>query len=280
MIWLLLSCQADTGDAVYTGTIEVTEIEVASTMGGRLVEVLPQEGEHLDAGAPVFRLDASLVVAENELRSAGIQQANAAREAAGAQVRAASASAGLLRRELARVRKLEAAGVGSAQQSSQLSGQLDVANAQVAAAQELVKQAEAAVQQAEAGLNIAAIHLSETTVSAAVQGVVLSRNREPGEIVAPGMSVITLGDLSHPRLRIYVPLARVEALSLGDAVEVRLEDHTTTGTITRIGSQAEFTPREILTPDERVKRVFAVDIALTPGPGIHPGMPADARLAD
>ncbi|MCB9674456.1 MAG: HlyD family efflux transporter periplasmic adaptor subunit [Alphaproteobacteria bacterium] len=277
---LLAACSFDDATPAYTGTIEVTEVEVAATLGGRLVEVLPHEGDALKVGDPVFRLDTTLLEAERTVRAASVEQAHAAREAASAQVRAADAQVATLQREVERVRKLQSSGVGTAQQLSQLSGQLDVARAQASAARELVAQAEAGIRQAEAAVAAADTHLQEGFVKAAVAGVVLSRNREPGEIVGPGTSVVTLGDLQHPRLRIYVPLLDVERLELGDTVRVKLDGvDEKSGRIERIAGEAEFAPREILTPDERVKRVFAVDIALEPGPGIHPGMPADAYLA-
>ncbi len=71
----------------------------------------------------------------------------------------------------------------------------------------------------------------------------------------------------------------VESISVGGTVSVYLDadlEAAHQGTIDWISAQAEFTPRDILTPEERVKQVFAVDIALQPAPGIHPGIPADA----
>jgi HlyD family secretion protein len=279
MLLLLTACDFQEPAPAYTGTIEVTEVEVASTLGGRLVEVIPQEGEHVKLGDPVFRVDTSMLEADRSVRAAGIEQARAAHQAAEAQVRAANAQVAMLQRELERVQALKASGVGTAQQISQLSGQLDVARAQSAAAREMVAQATAGIHQAEAALEASDTRMREAIVTAALDGVVLSRNREPGEIIGPGTSVVTLGDLGHPRLRIYVPLLEVEQLELGDTVAVHFDGGEANGRIERIGSEAEFTPREILTPDERVKRVFAVDIALQPGPGVHPGMPADATLA-
>jgi len=280
MIWLLLTLGCGGEEApVYTGTIEVTEVEVSAAIGGRLIEVLPHEGDRVQLGDPVFRIDTALIEAERDLRSAAVDQSLAGEDAASAKVRAAAAQVSLLRRELERVRALEARGVGTAQQVSQLSGQLDVAVAQHSAAQQGVRQAEAGERQARAGVRATDARLAEAVVTAAVAGTVLSRNHEPGEVVGPGASVVTLGDLQHPRLRIYVPLLEIEQMELGETIEVRLDGFSTQGKVSHVASEAEFTPREILTPDERVKRVFAVDIALEPQPGLHPGLPAEAVLA-
>lgn len=280
LVLLLAGCGFDDSDQAYTGTIEVTEIEAATTIAGRLVEVLAQEGDAVSLGDPLFRVDATRYEAEVALREAGVAQAEAARQAAKAQVSAAWAQVATLKREHERIVALEGRGVATDQQRSQVEGQLNVARAQASAAQEMVEQAEAAGRQAEAGLAATQTALDETEIAAAMDAVVLSRNREPGEVVGPGVSVLTLGDLEHPRLRVYVPLVRVEQLSIGDPVRIELDAGEASGTVARIASQAEFTPREILTPDERVKRVFAVDISVDPGPGVHPGMPAEAWIGD
>lgn len=278
---LLSACGRFTnGPDVYTGTIEATEVEVASTVAGRLLEVVPHEGDRVAVGDLIFTLDAAPYAAERDLRAAGVAYADAAIAAANAQVRAADAQVATLEREAARTGRMEDAGVGSNAQRSQLEGQLAVARAQASAARQVVAQATAGKAQAEAGLSAATQRFDEARATAAAAGVVLSRNREPGEVVAPGASVVTLGDLDHPHLRIYVPLEAVETLQVGAPAKVRIDAHDQPfpATIARIASEAEFTPRDILTPEERVKRVFAVDLALAPAPGLLPGVPAEAEL--
>lgn len=268
-------------EAGYVGTIEVTEVELAPTVPGRLLEVRFEEGERVAAGEVAFVVEADALQAERDVRAAGVGVAEAAIEVARAQVRAAEAQVATLEREAERVRRMQGGGVGSAQQVSTLEGQLAVARAQAATARRGVAQAEAARGQAAAGLSAAEDRVADAEVRAVGGGVVLSRNREPGEVVGAGMSVLTLGDLDRPRLRVYAPLLVVETLSVGDPVPVRLDarpDEVITGRVARVASEAEFTPRDILTPEERVKRVFAVDIALDPAPGLLPGVPAAAEL--
>lgn len=277
---LLLACGLSTQPPAYTGTVEVTEVDVSTVVPGRLLAVHPGWGDRVSAGDPLFEVDAAALEVQRDLRLAQIDQAQAAVDAATAQVSAVDAQVHFLRGEVARVKDLEAAGVGTDQQVATLEGQLRVARAQASAARELVAQASAGRGQAEAGLAAAELQLDESHVDAPVSGVVLSRNREPGEVVGLGMSVLTLGDLDHPRLRVYLPLKRVEAVSLGDTVPVFLDvapDQPVTGEVVWIASESEFTPRDILTPDERVKRVFAVDVALPAG-SAHPGVPAEARF--
>ncbi|MBN1334568.1 MAG: HlyD family efflux transporter periplasmic adaptor subunit [Deltaproteobacteria bacterium] len=276
----LLACSGrGGGPPVYTGTVEITEVDVAPLVPGRLVEVKAREGDTVRVGDTLFGIDTRTTLVEREARAAQVEQAQAAVETGRAQVRAAEAQMAVLDREAGRTRALLASGAGTDQQVSQIQGQFEVAKAQASAARQVVQQAEAAVAGAEAALSLVDEKIRESTVLAPVDGVVLSRNREPGEVLGAGTSVITLGDLAHPRLRLYVPLGTLESIAVGTLVEVRLDAEglpTARGRVSWIAQEAEFTPRDILTPEERVKQVFAVDVALEPGPGIHPGIPADA----
>ncbi len=280
LLTALLACSSgDDKPPTYTGTVEVTEVEIAPLLPGRLVSIEAQRGERVAAGDLLFTLDTAITELERTARAGAIDQAQAAIETTQAQTQAVWAQVNLLDRELTRMRNLEAAGAGTAQMVSQLEGQLSAARAQAAAARKGVAQAEAVKSQAEAAVALVDKKLDESSGYAPIAGVVLSRNREPGEVLGAGMSVLTLGDLDHPKLRVYVPLTMVERIQVGGSVQVYLDaapEQAHVGTIDWIASEAEFTPRDILTPEERVKQVFAVDIALQPGPGIHPGIPADA----
>jgi len=282
LLHALLACGgADEALPTYTGTVEITEVDVAPVVPGRLLEVRAREGDAVRAGDVLFTIDTQTTLVEREARAAQVEQARAAVETGRAQVRAVEAQVAVLEREAARTRALLASGAGTDQQVSQIEGQLDVAKAQASAAHQAVLQAEAAVTGAEAALSLVDEKVRESTVLAPVDGVVLSRNREPGEVLGAGTNVVTLGDLAHPRLRLYVPLATLESIAVGSPVEIRLDAEgiaPTRGAVSWIAAQAEFTPRDILTPEERVKQVFAVDVALEPGPGIHPGIPADATF--
>lgn len=280
----LLACAGGDGTpATYTGTIEVTEVEVSPVVPGRIATIEVARGAQVEAGQLLFSLDPSLTELEHAVRDGQVAQAQAAIETTRAQAQAARAQVALLERELNRARAVEAAGAGTAQQISTLTGQLEAARAQATAASRGIAQAEAVKKQAEAAVALVDRTLSETKGYAPIAGVVLSRNREPGEVLGAGMSVLTLGDLAHPKLRIYVPLTVVERIAVGGAVEVRIDadpEQVHAGQVDWISSEAEFTPRDILTPEERVKQVFAVDVALPPGPGIHPGIPADAVFSE
>lgn len=110
-------------------------------------------------------------------------------------------------------------------------------------------------------------------------GVVLYRHVEPGEIVSVGAPLVTIIDPDDLELTVYVPEDRYGRIQLGQVLPVTVDSYpgeTFQGTVRHIADQAEFTPRNVQTTDNRKTTVFAVHLALEPSGGkLKPGMPAD-----
>jgi HlyD family secretion protein len=140
-------------------------------------------------------------------------------------------------------------------------------------------QADKAVSQAEANLALLDTQLAQLTIVSPVSGTVLTRSIEPGEIVTAGYAALTAADLSNLTITVYVPEDRIGRISLGQQAVVTVDSfpgEQFTGTVTHIGDQAEFTPRNVQTEDGRKNTVFAVELQLPDTAGqLKPGMPAD-----
>jgi HlyD family secretion protein len=115
-----------------------------------------------------------------------------------------------------------------------------------------------------------------------VQGVVLRKNVEAGETVIAGTPIFTIGDLEHPWVKIYVKEDKLGLVKLGQKGEVRVDTYpgkVFTGRVTYISSEAEFTPKNVQTQEERVKLVFGVKVRVdNPNQELKPGMPADVSI--
>jgi len=165
--------------------------------------------------------------------------------------------------------------------------QLDAANAQVGAAQAqadtAAKQADAAAAQAAAARAALAVidsQIAQLTISAPIDGVVLTRSIEPGEYAGPGAALLVVGNLGALTITVYVPEDRLSEVSLGQTAEVRIDSgETSSGTVAHIADQAEFTPRNVQTPEGRRSTVFAIKLAVdNPDGRLKPGMPADVAF--
>ena len=157
--------------------------------------------------------------------------------------------------------------------------QVKAVKASVRMAETGVAQAEANLLQAQTALEVFEIQLDKFVVRAPVDGIVLSRNLEVGEMIVPGSVTIVIGQLEEVRLTVYIPEDKYGQIQLGQSVAITVDsfpDEVFGGHIIHIADEAEFTPRNVQTVEGRLATVYAVDI-LVPNSNLKlkPGMPAD-----
>ncbi len=125
--------------------------------------------------------------------------------------------------------------------------------------------------------------MGKLVITAPVDGVVLARNIEPGEVVLSGATAFTLGQLEHLTITVYILENRYGEVKLGDQARVSVDsfpDQTFDATVMRIADQAEFTPRNVQTAEGRQTTVFAVELSVqNPAGLLKPGMPADVTFS-
>lgn len=163
-----------------------------------------------------------------------------------------------------------------------LSLQTGANSPEVASARRALEQAGSAVTQAEANLALIDAQIAELTITAPMDGVILTRNVEPGEFVAPGATVFTIAQLDDLTITVYVPEDRYGEIALGQQAEVRVDsfpDQAFAATVVHIADQAEFTPRNVQTVEGRSSTVYAVKLKVNDTEGkLKPGMPADVEF--
>lgn len=196
------------------------------------------------------------------------------------------------RTALADLRRQRANPIAMDMQVSQAKAAYHRAEAAVAAAQagleatqegpraEQLAVARQAVEQARAARAGLVVQLAQTRVNAPADGLVTQVAVRQGEVAAPGATVLELANLGEATLTVYVPQPDLGRVQLGQAVGITVDSfpgRQFTGAVTRIADQAEFTPKSVQTPEERVNTVFAVEITVpNPDSALKPGMPADA----
>jgi len=164
-------------------------------------------------------------------------------------------------------------------QTGENSQKLAAAQAVLLQAQAAADQAVLAVTQTEASLALIDTQIAKLTVSAPADGTILTSSIQPGEIVAPSASAMTLGHLDNLTITVYVPEDRYGELSLGQSATVTVDSfpgETFNATVSHIAEQAEFTPRNVQTVEGRTSTVFAIKLQVQdPAGKLKPGMPAD-----
>lgn len=309
-----------TDSNIYSGTIEGTEIPIQPELGGRIVELPVSEGQVINKGDIIAKLDDSQ--AKISLDSAKSQQTQAqaklndllggarAEEIQRLEHLVSQATANLSALEptlkfeednLANNQKLYESGAISRQVLDAQQNKVATLKAQYQGAQESVKVAQASLEQALAGytqptiqaqraaVDIAAqsvksaeLGLSKLLIKSPVSGQVLFQNVELGQVVNPGTSLVTILDPNDLWIKIYIPGAKLGQVKMGGTVSIAADAYPNAifkGQIQYISNQAEFTPKNVQTKEERTTTVYAVKIMITEGKEqLKAGMPADVTL--
>jgi HlyD family secretion protein len=142
--------------------------------------------------------------------------------------------------------------------------------------------ADAQVEQAQAAVEHVQVQVDKMSLTSPRNGIITNRAVNPGELAAPGNILLEVGDLDKVKLTVYVPETQIGLVQVGQTAHVNVDaypNETFEGCVTYISPQAEFTPKNVQTKEERVNLVFAVKISLAnPNHRLKPGMPADAEI--
>jgi HlyD family secretion protein len=288
------------------GNVEVTQVNPGFKAPGRIEEIMTDEGLTVNEGDVLAKIEsaefekaveqASSVLDEAQARLDEISAGSRKQEIAQASAVVAQARAELdkAEKDFKRADTLYKNGAISEQKFEDAQKGLDVAaNVLKKAAQahnlsaegarkEAIQAAKARVGQAEAALSLASERLKDATLYSPVSGIILHRNMEPGEAAAVGAPVVSIGDLANPWVRVYVKEDKLNTVKIGQKANVTVDSYpgrVFEGTVSYIASEAEFTPKNIQTKEERVKLVFAMKVSVKNEKlELKPGMPADVTI--
>jgi len=289
-----------------SGNIEATEVDVGFKIAGRIVNRFFEEGDWVDNGKVLAKLDDEdlrnrLEVARASLMSA---QARLSKLLAGSrpeEIREAEAALNQAKFDLEnkqahyeRMKPLFERGVIPMETLDNADAGFKIAKASFQRATEnylLVKEGprkediedgRAQVDQARASVKLNETQLSYTTLYSPISGVVLVKSGEIGEVVNPGTSIVTLADIENVWLKAYIPETDLSKVKWGQEVIVTTDlrpKKEYKGKISFISSQAEFTPKQIQTEKERVTLVYRIKVDISnPDHELKPGMPADGKI--
>jgi len=239
---------------VLSGNVEVTEVDVGFKIAGRVVSLYTDEGRKVVKGDRIAALDSAELESVVTQNRASVENNEAQYEKA--------------RKDLERYTALFRDGVISPQQMDSSKTAYDVAVSQL--------------RLSRASLKTAEVRFRDAVIYAPLNGVVIRKNVEEGETVGAGTSVFTIGDLENPWIKVYVKEDKLGLVKLGQKAEIRVDTYpmkSYEGKVTYISSEAEFTPKNVQTQEERVKLVFGIKVTVkNQNDELKPGMPADVRI--
>ena len=275
------------GIASGNGRLEAVEVDVATKVAGRLAKVQLHEGDNVQAGQVVAELDADDLRAQLRAAEAQTLQARAALQESRAGLASAQSQQKLARITLERSRKLEKQGFATNDQLDQRQSALQTADAAVNAAQSKISAADAAVAAAAARVDVLRVALNDTTIKAPINGRVLDRLAEPGEVLAAGGKIVTLHDMADVDMSIYLPTAEAGKLAVGSPARIVLDalpGQPLPAKAVFVAPHSQFTPKEVETRNEREKLMFRVKVKVDAGwiashaELAKPGMPGMAYV--
>jgi HlyD family secretion protein len=251
-----------------SGTVEVTEVEISPELSAKVATLYHREGDTVKEGDPLLDLDKSNVEAQ-------LRAAEAAQQAAEAQSTLAQAKMANVQRDYERSFKLyEAKAISESAFDAAETAYKIAKNTHEASLNQL--------KGAQAQVETLSLQLKKTHLTSPISGLILERNVEAGEVVSPGMVLMTIGDLQRPWVRVYIGEPDIGRVRIGQEASVVTDAYPTRafpGTLRYIADEAEFTPKNIQTRQERIKLVYEAKVYLTNKEGIlKPGMPADVSL--
>lgn len=284
---LTASCKDAGGGNDASGTFEATEVVVSAEASGRIVSLDVQEGMPLSAGQICGLVDTVQLYLQRRQLEAGVNAALSRKRDAETQTAYIREQIEVNRREAERVRNLIEADAANTKQLDDITSAIKLLETQLTATEADIAQNNA-IAEAEAASYRAQIAQVEESrrrcrIASPIDGTVLVKYAEAGELTAAGKPLFKVADLSSMSLRAYITASQLTHVRLGQKVRVFADSgekgvREYEGTVSWISDQSEFTPKTIQTRDERANLVYAIKVSFVNDGYVKTGMYGDLKF--
>jgi HlyD family secretion protein len=279
LLWPFVGCseQNDVADAY--GNFEAVEVIISAETSGRILSFLPEEGATLPENQVSVRIDTTQLYLQKLRLESGFSSLGSRITTLDAQLEASRVQMDNLLREQKRIEKLVEGGAATPKQLDDITGQVALLEAQMAASESQKLSVHAERRTLEAQISQVEDQLRKCAVRNPIDGVLLTKYKEKGEMAAPGQALFKMADMSDLILRAYISGDQLSSVKTGDPVTVRFDAaeglEETTGVVSWISPRAEFTPKIIQTREERVHLVYAIKVSVGNDGQLKIGMPGE-----
>lgn len=255
------------GIAMSNGRIEATEIDIATKLPGRIKEVLAREGDFVEPGQVVARMDTQTLEAELRQAQAQARQARSAIDTAEAVVAQRESELAFAEKALHRSEDLVERGFVSPEKLDSDRTRMLTVKATLVASRSQVVEARSALEAATAATERVRSQIDDSTLTAARAGRVQYRLAEPGEVLAAGGKVVTTLDMSDVYMTLFLPETLVGRVAIGAEARIVLDaapQYVIPAKVSYVASEAQFTPKTVETASERQKLAFRIKAQIDP----------------
>ena len=247
------------------GRTESIEVDITSKYGGRLEQVLVKEGDVVEPNQVLARLETRELEAQLRRAQAEVRRTEQAKHFAVAVIAQRKSELSLVQKDLERSKDLYENDTISLEQLQRDETAVETARATLAAAQAQLSNAEAAIEAAIANTELIKTQIEDSVLRAPIQGRVLYRLAEPGEVLPGGGKVLTVLDPLDIYMTLFLPTHDAARVAIGAQARVVLDgipESVIPAHVSYVAARAQFTPKEVETRSEREKLMFRLKVQL------------------
>lgn len=279
----LFSCKGGDDKSDAYGNFEADETIISSEIAGKLVRFEGEEGRQVNQGDVLAIIDSSTVSLQIQQLEAQVKAVETKKVNLRSQIEVSKQQLKNVKITQERVHKLFADKAATQQRVDDVDGQVRVIEQQIQSQQTQFVSIDSDLAVLAAQIASAKNQLEKSVITSPVNGTILEKYTELGELAAPAKALVKLADLSELDLRVYVSGAQLPSVKLGQQVEVLIDEdkrsnQSMDGVVSWISSEAEFTPKIIQTKEERVKLVYAVKVKVKNDGRLKIGMPGEVNF--
>ena len=283
IIPVLTACQSGDGESDAYGNFEAIETFVSSEVSGKALQLNVEEGQYLKTGTLICLVDTVPVVIRRDQLLASRIAAISQLDQVNASLNVLKAQKAVLQKDYERISKMLNDGAATQKQFDDVEGQLNVLDRQADSHQAQMNSIRAEVKVVDAQLAAVLDQLKRCRVQMPVDGTILQKYSEVGEMIIAGKPILKVANLETIYLRAYITGKQLPAIQLGQTVQVIFDKDETTdqsieGSISWISASAEFTPKIIQTKEERVDQVYAIKVLVKNDGRLKIGMPGEVKF--
>jgi len=288
MKWILMilmiclaGCSADDDQYAYYGRLDTDVIRLSAQVNGTIDSLFAEEGLHVRKNQLLAVIDSKKILAQKQQQSAQQSEIDRSIMASKAQYKQVDIQLQHAQRNLSKTDQMLKTGAATEQNKDDWKTKVDVFKAQGSVIMQNIRSLEEKKKQVKSALKITQLRLEDSRIYSPVNGIILNRFRLENELVNPGNPIFEVADLTQMEANIYLPLAELAKIKLGQQVTVKVDgvEESFEGSIRWISSESEFTPKTILTKETRTTLVYRVKIEIPNPDGVLKiGMPVDILI--
>lgn len=284
---LLTACGKGNGDYDASGVFETTEVIISAEANGKIMQLNFIEGQQVEQGKPLGYIDTVQLYLKKMQLLTNTSAVKSGRVDIPRQIAAIKQQIATQKNEQKRFTNLVTANAANQKQLDDINAQILVLERQLTAQTELLENSNKNISEQSSGLGVQVAQINDqiqkSIISSPINGTILSKYAEQGELATPGRALFKVADIEHMFLRAYITASQLTQVKIGQAVKVyadfgEKEMKEYSGTITWISDKSEFTPKTIQTRDERANLVYAVKVAVKNDGYLKYGMYGELKL--